>query len=370
MSTAYLFRDVYLQFFDIQTIPNFLQAPDSDPPSPDFKFLTGKRSYNFRQSQLSAPDAPATGFRTPSFVIQPYPSKQLKSSHFWTILTACLPEGVSYWDAQIPFYLRLLKNDLCLAPGLAAPTDQVEVDTFLWLSAIGWSCHVKIRLRTNKSTDQLAAFSEKLRDRNNNAFLLNGRPISLKGIFELYANALVNDGFIPARNHVQAENFWHQAFVDIIRVGGMSTSLSSMKPLDLNKLLKVLFPRHPPVKPGGSLSQVPNLLVTDVDPDNPFHNFSLTDFNAGSFTFLQAEALQSGREAPLMCYAHNTADCFCTCLTWLNYIRLIDVKTASPLVKRLVTSGKALLHCLSQRFHNRTCVGMFKNHADFLKFIP
>ena len=114
-------------------------------------------------------------------------------------------------------------------------------------------------------------------------------------------------------------------------------------------------------KDGSVTPVIDKMMVTKIDPD--FYNFSITEFDQGTFTFLQDLALQGDMPSKPYCYAINTRDCF-----WLNYFwkeagfRLADRATNRAVVRSLLESGTAALKFLKANFSGRTGLRLMQSH--------
>jgi hypothetical protein len=363
MAAPYIFQDVFIQIFDVNAIPDLLRSPLPAARKLPFGFLANKSDYEKKQSSDET-------LNTSSFVLQRFPKNKLKDSELWDRYADVYPSpDVPYWDRQIPFYVRLRKQALSLAPELHLEPGKVSVDSFVTLNALGWSTHLEIRLRSDLTPAALAGIVAALRSKNAAAYLLNTTPMNLKDIFKFYKDNLLLDGFRPDLISNQPDNYWHIANVDVIKAEGQETKFTRLKNIDLNGFLNVSFPNHAPVQyeiaGEDRTPKVQNMLFTDVDGE--YHNFSMTDFNGGCFTFLQTEALAGAKESRLMCYARNTCECLWLCYAWFNFRRLVDNVAPNSKIGRLLKSGDDALVNLGRTFNNRTCQGMFRNHKDMPK---
>lgn len=360
MAAPYCFKDVFIQIFDVNSIPDFLRSPLPAARKLPFGFLATKGDFEKKQTSDET-------LNTASFVLQSFPKNKLKDSELWDRYTDVYPSPiVPYWDRQIPFYLRLRRQTLSLDPSVQAGLESCQFDTFLTLNALGWSTHLEIRLHGDLAPGRLAEIVAALRSRNAAAYVLNKAPATLKDVFKFYKDNLLLDGFRPDLISSQPDNYWQIAVLDVIKATGQETKFTRLKNIDLNNFLNISFPDHAPVQyeiaGEDRTPRVKNMLFTDIDGD--YHNFSMTDFNRGAFTFLQTEALVGAKESKLMCYARNTCECLWQCYSWFNFGRLVDKATPNSKIDRLLKSGDEALSTLGRTFNNRTCQGIFRNHKD------
>ncbi len=360
MAAPTVFKDVFIQIFDVNSVPDFLRSSLPAARKMPFGVVAAKGEYEKKQTSNE-------NTTTANFLVQPFPKNKLKESELWDRYLDVVPDAaVPYWDRQIPFYVRLRKHDLNLGPGLRLEAGRSSINSFVTLNAFGWSTHLEIRLWGSFNPARLAEIMAGLRSRNNPAYVLNGAPAALKDIFKYYRDTLLADGFRPDLNVNTPDNYWHIANVDVIKATGQETKFTRLKTIDLNAFLSVLYPNHAPVQYEMSgedrIPKVQNLLFTDIEGD--YHNFSMNDFNVGAFTFLQAEALAGINEANEMCYARNTSECFWLCYGYFNFRRLTQDAGPTTKIGRLLKSMDQALLNLGRTLNNRTCQGMFRNHKD------
>ena len=194
------------------------------------------------------------------------------------------------------------------------------IDLYVTLNTLGWSTHLEIRLHLDCSPTALAPILANLRSKSSPTYILNNVALSLKDLFKYYKDQVLADGFSPDLASNQPDNFWHIVNVDIINATGQDTRLTRLKAIDLNAFLGVIFPNHAQVNyqidGEDRIPRVQNMLFTDIDGE--YHNFSISDFNGGVFTFLQSDTLDKSKETRLMCYAHNACECMWQCYSWFQ----------------------------------------------------
>ncbi|KAF0111112.1 MAG: hypothetical protein FD147_1213 [Chloroflexi bacterium] len=360
MLRPYVLKDVFIQFFDINSTPTVLNEQKIQVSKTRYKFLTSKNRYEKFQSSEEK-------ILTDHFLIQRYIDNRLRESEVWKrYMQTVADTQPEYWKRQVPFYVRLRKHELSLSGQLKEDDKKIKVDSYLMLNSLGWSVRMEIRLKKDFTPAELRDQIDIFRDPARNPFELNGESYSLKEIFKLYKDTLLKDGFLPA-DHGTRPSFWNLAFVNTPGVSGVLTPVDKMRLLDLGSLVKVLFPKHGAItfrpEEGVNKPQIPNLTTTVFGED--LTNFSITNFNAGTFTFMQDTIYQPNLEAQVMCYAKNVCDCTWLCEQWINYKKLAVTATSTPQVNNLVKDGFAALKGLENHLRNETCQAFFASHKKF-----
>jgi hypothetical protein len=184
---------------------------------------------------------------------------------------------------------------------------------------------------------------------------MNGSEFSLKDYFKSYTNLLVDDGYQPAKEAVNPDNYWNLFFVDILDADGELTPLKEIKKQDLDGLAKILFPNHKPIHyedtDGEKFPNIPGMSITSIQNE---YNFSLMDYTIGVFSFLQREALAVGQEGRLYCQATNLVDGFWMAYMWMNDYRLINLADCPVRVQLLLGYGFKQMEELSKKFNNQS----------------
>ena len=367
MATPYIFETIQIHLFDMNILPGLLTSPKKTISNPDFVLLADKAEYEkFQESDEI--------LKTEHFVCQGFPKKLLRKSSLWTRYGAESADHlVPYWDLQIPLYIRFRKHELEI---LAIPENdrpRVKADSYLMLNALGWSTHINVTVDLPLKPSQVSDLCNNLRDKAYGppAYRLNGIEMTLKELLTHYRQMLFLDILSSDTKYSRPGHIPHLIFVDVIRASGKPTRYQDIPINYLEQLARIIKRNNvvirPVIKDGRVISTIEDMLVTKIDPH--FYNFSLTDFDQGSFTFLQTEVFKEKDSGKIFCFSNNTRDCFWVSYFWYeSYSRMNDIN--KKIVKDLFKSGKNALKYLQKNYTSRTSQRLFQNHKGIKKLLP
>lgn len=332
MTKPYLFNDVFIQFFNYYATPGLIK--NRIVGNPQYAFLADEESYNREQSQNgNAPFA-----ITDKFDIARYPTYRLEDSAFWRQYQICSPgEGDNFWQMQVPFLLRLHGTKINLArydPEMIASLgkdklDKIKVDAYLLLNTLGWSVRVDLRVSYEMSPVDLSKLIGFFSSRgsaniNSKPFTYDGINRDLDDVFYVFREALIKDGYTPAVSPHHSTKL--HTVVCAPGVQGQFTRIHDMKHLFITKLVEVLFPDHEAIlyklENGYKTPKVAQKTVVSFGKQNS--NFSVTDFNSGTFIFMQNAIVNQNTKTKVMCYSKNVCDLTYLVNQWTILKKLID----------------------------------------------
>jgi hypothetical protein len=278
-----------------------------------------------------------------------------------------------YWDLQIPLLIRLRKHDLKI---LAIPEnhwENVKVNSYLLLNALGWSTHVNIVLDVPLRPSQTADLCNNLRDKAYGppAYSLNGMNMTLKELLAYYRSNLFLDILSLDTTYSRPGHISHLIFVDVFHASGVPIPYPEIPTIYLSQMAKIIKRNDVAITMmedvgGGIAPVIEDMLVTKIDPE--FYNFSLTDFDQGSFTFMQTKTFDEKPTSSSICYANNTRDCFQVSYQWLEtYHRLSGVKNA--VIQELLKNGVDALNNLERNYTSRTSSRLLQKHKGLKKLL-
>jgi hypothetical protein len=370
MAVSYMFNTTQIHLFEYNVLPDLLLTPEKDIQNPDFRFLADKAKYITLQET-------DTEIQTGNLVCQRFPRRIMRNSSFWRTYKGTSPyEETFSWDLQIPFYLRLRRLQLEILALPAEDRGKVKADLYLLLNSLGWSTHINIVLDVPLRPSQVSDLCNNLRDKAYGApaYRLNGTDMTLKDIFHYCRDILRADILAPDTNYGRPANIPHLIFVDVIRAsGGEPAPFYNFPTAFIQTLARIIRRNDVQVKmqyqEGGSFPVIENMLITEIDPE--FYNFSLTDFDQGSFAFMQIESLDGKMSSKPFCYSRNTRDAFLVSYLWLEaYRRLNDKAQGEAQIKYLLESGRRAIKQLRIDYTSRTALRTLQKHkglGDFLQ---
>lgn len=368
MPVSYVFDSLLIHLCEYNILPGLLMAPKRSIGNKDFQFLTSKSLYNAFQERQGS-------ITTPSLICQSFPPNYRKKSSFWDRYGGPdSPRPASCWDLQIPLYIRLKRQELEI---LAIPEEdrsKAKVDAYLWLNALGWFTHIEIRLFFPLKASQVADLCDNLRDKAYGppAYRLNGVDMKLKELLVHFRETLFSEILSSNLEYTRPDHIPNLLFVDVLRASGEPTCFPDIPNAYIQQLARIIKRNNVRVffqNEGQAIFPIiARMLVTKIDPD--FYNFSLTDFDMGSFTFLQKEALKKGGSTRPFCFAQNTRDCFLLSYFWLEACRVLkDAAASKAAISRLLNNGVSVLRHVSDNYSSRTALRLLQKHKGLLALL-
>lgn len=371
MTKPYLFNDVFIQFFNYYATPGLIK--NSDVGNKQYAFLVDEAGFNREQSQNGNTPFAVTA----KFDIARYPTYRLKDSAFWRQYQVCSPgEGDSSWQMQVPFLLRLHGTKINLAkydPEMIKALgkdnlDKIKVDAYLLLNTLGWSVRVDLRIAYEMTPGQLSMLIDFYTSRgantiNNKPFTYDGRSYDLDDVFYIFREALIKDGYTPAVNPHHSTKL--HTVVCAPGVQGQFTHIHKMKHIFITQLIEVLFPEHEAIsymlEDGYKTPRVAKKTVVTFGKQKS--NLSVTDFNSGTFIFMQNAIINQNTKTKVICYSKNLCDFTYLVNQWMTLKKLIDLDDQQVKVSILVflDDGLWTIKRLKGYLKNETCEKILAN---------
>lgn len=369
MTISYSFDTTQIHLFEFNLLPDLLLAPAKTIQNTNFRFLANENGYIAQQNSDAT-------INTPHFVFERFPRRIMRNSSLWKRYRDTHWDENKYsWDLQVPFQLRLRKHDLEI---LAIPEKDraaVKADSYLLLNSLGWSTHINIVVDISLKPSHVADLCANLRDKAYGppAYRLNGVDMTLKEIFLYYRKVLMTDILSPGAKYVRPDHIPHLIFVDVISASGSNPVPFYQFPSAFIQVLARIIKRNNvrikmEYQNGGTYPMIDHMLTTQIDPE--FFNFSLTDFDQGSFTFMQREALDDERSSRPFCYARNTRDAFLVSYLWLeSYRRMNERAKSKTKIRNLLECGNWALSELRNNYSSRTSLRLLQKHKGLVDFL-
>ena len=352
MPKPYFIKDFLIQVMDVNSTPHTLGKHKQALLASPFAFIVNPAEYQFVQTE-------GQGHKTPHLLIQGFQPAKLDKSMTWrSFLQTTSGSQPDFWGLQVPFYVRLRHHDLRLKGNTPYANEVDKIDSFMWLNAFGWSIQVELRLKHDLSFKDAQDFLCLLQTKE--CWVLNEKILPLRGLFGVYRENLVKDGYLPAREAAKPANSCFVC-VDTPLVGGSLTGIETISTLDLEQLVEILLPRHLEFyfefdDYGRRLPRLKGTTIAVFGDD--LYNLSFSDFNKGTFTFFQDTIENKSLEVEVLSYARNVSD-----FTWLREHWLANkqfVPTVKPTaeMKTLLENGINGIKGLTAMITNPTISSM------------
>ncbi len=372
----YRFHTVDVLAFDLHTVVQPLA--DSSSLRADCRFLCDPDSYrNQYQNGQSV--------RTGSFEILPFARKVFEDNNFWkfytTIRHAPNQSGPDYWKLQVPFACKLFNTTI----GLMPPDNiQAKLRPQIFLSALGWSTTINIRLKGDISISQLTEFIGKLRGRetagDSRIFDLNGHREPIWKIFGAVQEKLF-EGVYSAENKPRDSRILDRyIIISPSRFSGpikffkrRSTAYPEMSDEERAAMLSILYGEPLDINRFNQDNEQQKFALVGFHEDGP--EFALNQFDKGTFLFMQ-EAAKIGTKHPraarrLECFAYNVRTTVQTAMM-LCHARSDEAKRYArndPQIGSLLSDLKINLTELKNCYQHDFCKFFFSQYGPLREYL-
>lgn len=362
----YKFHDVTLAFYDFHATEQPLASSrPGDYYQPEFRFLVDQQAYrqafDLRQRVASR-----------QFNFYPLPGRD-RRTHFWeSYLDLTVNPAADWWLYQAPWVCRNLHVDLRLNGGPAGVTAELRKE--IYLSALGWSTQVIVRLVGDLNTQQLSAAVGRLARGSSTGpqapFLVDGRPQDLTGVFQHLAGLIQEQVFVPGKNPHRSKYFPRKRLIAVAefdappknqRLFGGYDNLFQAEKADLQS---VLFGRSVQVS---QLKGDGELLRTVISGAN----YALTEWNEGTLLFpLRDGFIKAGKCGKMHCLANNLRACQTMAFLLLEYIKAGRTAPPGSAAQALRSQAQAALITIADRYCNTFCQHIFQKHPELSREVP
>jgi hypothetical protein len=365
---AYTFRTVNIFAFDLHTTVAPLLNETLFAEDLRFLFTPEKYHQHYHDEQVVT---------TASFSISPLEVKELHH-YFWYSYSSIFRLGGApdFWRLQIPFVCEVKKSPLEL--DLADPKVTATIVAKIFLSAIGWSTNLEIRLTGEMSSESLVGIVSRLFQQKEKPYKVDGVPHTITEVFGHFASRL------RAELYTQQKPPLDKTTVDKYFV--LSPELFSGK---IQYYCPPNKPDHPaPSWVGGlsgeeKLSQSDHALMLsflygqaisisewyDWSYERFLHtkmkgpSFALTDYDWGTFIFMQENASEAGaakKRDALWCFASNVRYCAMMTAFLLRFHEVSKRAATESVVASLRAAIKIILNDMPIDYPNAVCTNMHR----------
>jgi hypothetical protein len=354
----YQFQRVDICAFDF----HLMLAPlaGGTPTKASFNYLVDPTLYNQQYSAGSQTN-------TANLSFSPLDWRTLTYHHFWKYyqtIQAAAGGKYDFWKLQMPFIGRI-KDQIKLVSG--SPNITGAVIPTIFLSGIGWSTNLNIRIAGQLTSAQLSDFVGKLANKGASLFEIEGQRLTLPQVFEYVGNTVLTEVYEP--KSIDAIKIKRQLIVCPFEATGPvapypagQTGAKRISTADRASLHSILLGVPVSFADVRNFENERRFLLTQFynGPD-----FALTYFEKGTLLFMQDTAIAGGAyrralQAKLECLLSNirnylviTLDLYNFCLATANNPNL-DAKTKalrSDLIFSLQSIPKNYSNHFCQSFH-------------------
>lgn len=367
---AYEFQIVDLFLFDFHVPVNALLDPAK--VHPDFQFLTDPTKYNSRYQSHAPID-------TSRFRFRPLGWRAIRYHFFWKFYQLIHQNGgPDFWKLQMPFVGHPRTTSVNVVTGSSDFKGTVRAGVFL--SAIGWSTALKIRLRGRMKPSDIQEFVRHLSLKSAAPFDVNGARKTSPEVFELFATDVLKDVYQPGvidalkvRRHVLITPARFSGEVGFYRVPGTKQIATADRAV-LHSMLK------------GAPVSVPNVVTLERDKQflitrfedparEPYPDFAITYFDYGTLLFMQRTAQGDddqrwkARRSAMRCHAANVGNYLLMTLSLHAFYRDMKDGASSPERKALCDSIRFTLASLPYRYTNQYATSFHRNYGPLAKLL-
>lgn len=347
---VYDFKDITISVFDIHTTIDPLRSQPQEYFRKEFSFFTNPvRYHEFSISGQS--------IKTDTFHFQPLSIRQQKT-HFWMAYSNILHNGAKDpWKLQTPFVSHADKINLRL--NMHEPDIKITTRPAIYLSSLGWSTNILIRLQGNIKNRQLIQIMGRLasKELDDTPFVIADKPKTLTETFKFFQNLLLSEVYIkPPHLGMKIPRHF---IVSLNKYNGPRADYKKMENRDKDLMHSILYGKEFGALEEGEEQKKPSLLLTHISVP---YNFALTDFDHGTLLFPQRDALSTKREGSVHCLATNVRDCIMMTYTLLYFYKLSKGFDINTLIGSLRENVRSTLQQLPEKYTNQVCRNLFLNH--------
>ena len=307
------------------------------------------------------------------FKIRPLTYNSRQYNHFWRNYMKIWHEGGrNLWNLQVPFICEPAIPRLKVRA--ANSPCEVIVRPTVYLSALGWSTNLSIRLVGNMTPEQVRDMVGVLRSKDGSGaiFELEGRRQNLSGVFRYFSERVREILYKPRGNMPEIPdktNIHRHFIISLTNYSGPVAYYKNkwwdndarMTNADQAALHSILHGRPIDVKEFAYITRSNKYSVIHfAGPD-----LALSYFDLGSLVFLQRSASNSKRKVAMRCLASNIRSCLMQTFSFLYFYSNAKKRTeSSQRIEKLLVHLKKNLQCMPENYTNRFCERLYNNHAE------
>jgi hypothetical protein len=314
---AYVFQDIVIYAFDVHT---------TVAPFTNDKCFVESLSFLSDPEQYRQQSAVGKVVETDSFTIKPLTPDEIEH-HFWAAYSNSWRNGEvpDYWRLQLPFRCEVKAQTLALDAG--HPALKVFIKPEIFLTAIGWSTNLYIRIKGALNTQQLQSLVARLFQSQAKPFLIAGEAQTLTGVFGHFKDKMKKEVYAQKKPDVDKLTLEKNYVLSPVTFTGQTryycpprkadhpepawtydlNSGERMSQLECASMLGILYGSAPTI---GEWSERSYKTFSHGKMRGP--SFSLTDLKVGTFLFMQENAVADGTsksKKALWCYTSNVRLC-------------------------------------------------------------
>jgi len=368
------FHMVDILAFDLHTVVQ----PLGDPSMlrNNFQFLSDPPLYR-KQYEIKQP------VRSESFEISPFAQSVFNENNFWnfysTIRHDAQQSKPDYWKLQVPFACKLLKTTIKSI--FADKSIQVKLRPQIFISAIGWSTTINIRLKGDISVPCLVEFVGKLRGKvsagDPRIFDLNGHREPLWKLYTDVQKKLFSEVYSTQKKPAETRMLDRYILISPLRFSGPikyfrneSTTYPEMSDKERAAMLSLLYGEPLSVERFMEEYNASKFSVV------PFHDggpeFALSEFKKGTFLFMQETAQvgstrHSRTTRRLGCFTSNIRTIVKMVMMLHHFCSSNETKryaSSDPKIGSLLADVKSDLADLRSRYQHDFCKFLFTNNTS------
>jgi hypothetical protein len=362
---AYTFHEVNIFAYDLHTTV----APLINDTlfAEDLRFLSTTYQDNYEKR---------VEVNTASFKITPLPVKD-QNHFFWSSYGAIFRRGnyPDFWRLQIPFLCEV--KNMKVELDLSDINVEAGIEPKIFLSALGWSTNLEIRLTGDISSEKLISIVNRLFEQQQKPYKVDGVPQTITGLFGRFASQIRAELYTrqkPPIDRVMVEKYFVISPADFSGKiqyycppnkdehpsPSWATGLSGderMSQSDCALMLSFLYGQSVSINDWYQWSYEQFLHTKMKGP-----SFALTNYDRGTFIFLQQNAANKKRNA-LWCFASNVR--YCTMMTAL-LLRFYDLSMNEVhyVVANKRSDIRTILREMPINYPNAVCANIHRFNRD------
>jgi len=357
--------------FDLHTVVQPLGDPSMLQKS--YQFLSDSPLYR-KQYEMGQP------VRSESFEISPFDQRVFDEDNFWNFYSTIRHDAQQtkpdYWKLQVPFACKLLKTTIKSV--LADGSIQVKLRPQIFISAIGWSTTINIRLKGDMTVPYLIEFVGKLRGKasagDSRIFELNGRREPLWKLYSAVQNKLFSEVYSTQKPPAETRILDRYILIAPLRFSGPikyfhneSTTYPEMSDKESAVMLSILYGELLSVE--RFMKEYGALKFSVVEFHDGGPEFALSEFKKGAFVFMQETAQVGTRHSRatrrLGCFTSNIRTIVMMVMMLHHFCSSNETKRYAgsiPKIGSLLADVKSDLADLKSRYQHDFCKFLFTNY--------
>jgi len=353
---SYVFKIVDIIAFDVHTSVQPLLNPAL--VQPQFQFVLDPPAY-VKQHEGTEP------FALGNLMLEPFSTKRKAVNHFWQ-RCASISHGATpdLWKLQIPFVCKAPAVAVEFSPGLAQA--KAAVFPSIYLSALGWSTSLHVRVFGSMSPSDLIGLVGRLR--NNRSFVVAGAPNkTLSEAFIALSGVVKRSLYVAADPLYDRVTTPRHTVISIAKFEGAPAAFAAaqMPDADRAEIHSILHGRTINLAQLAQNEAGPSFLQTQYSS----YDFALTYFELGTLLWMQSPR-QKGKRTSLWCLPANLGACSMFLLAMNGFWKSTELQAAAnATTKDLRDAIRFTVNQLAAAYSNKFCRGFLAHHNELAKIV-